>query len=420
VDPKVAAYFQRFGFCGGQITSPPHHDLKIVVVIPCYNESDLLGTLSSLKECQAAGSAVEVIVVINSGDDGPQDVLKRNRCTYEEALAWSAEASEPRLQFHILNFPALPARHAGVGLARKIGMDEAVRRLDKAGNLDAGVIVGLDADCTCATNYLVAIERHFVASPATPGCSLYFEHPLDGSERREVYEAAATYELHLRYYIEALRYAQFPHAFHTVGSCMAIRAQVYMEQGGMNKRQAGEDFYFLHKIIQLGGFSELSATTVYPSPRASDRVPFGTGKAVAEHLSGKAPVTYALDAFVDMREFLRAVFTSEPNQIPESASALMEQQRFPNVLDEIRKNTSTPAAFQKRFFRWFDGFKAMKLVHHLCERSYGRRPVYQEAERLLYLIAQEKNSDLTPRELLECYRRRQRKQSKTPFDEVCD
>jgi hypothetical protein len=139
------------------------------------------------------------------------------------------------------------------------------------------VIACFDADCTCDPNYLAATENFFQSQPSAPGASIYFEHPLDGENR----EPIALYELHLRYYVEALRYAGFPHAYHTIGSSMAARADPYFKQGGMNKRKAGEDFYFLHKIIPLGGFGEINDTRVIPSPRASHRVPFGTGRAPA-------------------------------------------------------------------------------------------------------------------------------------------
>src|SRR5207249_6387595 len=114
---------------------------------------------------------------------------------------------------------------------------------------------------------------HFRENPRSPGCSIYFEHPLEGPLDARVYDAISTYELHLRYYVQALRYAGFPYAYHTFGSCMTVRADAYMEQGGMNKRKAGEDFYFLQKIISLDGFSDLTETTVIPSQigRASCR-----------------------------------------------------------------------------------------------------------------------------------------------------
>ena len=43
----------------------------------------------------------------------------------------------------------------GVGLARKTGMDEAVRRFDIINNPE-GVILSLDADCTVEHNYFVS------------------------------------------------------------------------------------------------------------------------------------------------------------------------------------------------------------------------------------------------------------------------
>ena len=78
--------------------------------------------------------------------------------------------------------------------------------------------------------------------------------------------AAAAYECHLRYYVEALRFAGFPHAYHTIGSAMAVRPEAYMKQGGMNRRKAEKIFYFLNKIMLLGNFSECLSTVVYPLP----------------------------------------------------------------------------------------------------------------------------------------------------------
>ena len=92
------------------------------------------------------------------------------------------------------------------------------------------------------------------------------------------------YELHLRYLNLFSRFTGFPYAYHTIGSCFGVRAETYASQGGMNKRKAGEDFYFLHKIIPLGEFREINNTCVIPSPRESDRVPFGTGAAIGKYL----------------------------------------------------------------------------------------------------------------------------------------
>jgi len=270
------------------------------------------------------------------------------------------------------------------------------------------VILCFDADCSCAPNYLRAVDEHFRTHAMSPACSIYFEHPLEGGWEGEIYEAIAAYELHLRYYVQALRYAGFPHTYHTIGSSMAVRARAYMEQGGMNRRQAGEDFYFLHKLIPLGGFTELQTTAVYPSPRPSNRVPFGTGRAVSEWLQQPKTKTYPFKAFDDLRLFLQSVpsLMTEPElpTAPESIRTFLHQQNFETACEQIRGHTATSGAFTKRFFRWFDGFRAMKFVHHARDNFYGEEDVQVASARLLDRIGR-LGSAHSIRELLLAYRK---------------
>jgi hypothetical protein len=385
-------YFHRFGFCDRQIVTAPEPDLGMVVVIPCFNEPDLIGSLESLWRCERPACSVEVIVVVNSPAGCGDAIRRQNQATLKTAAEWIALHRHPRFACHTLHLPELPAKQAGVGLARKIGMDEALRRLADVGRAE-GIIVGYDADCGCEINYLTALERHFRESPLSSGCSIYFEHPLKGPLSPAVYEAIAAYELHLRYYIQALRYAGLPQAHHTLGSCMAVRADAYRKQGGMNRRKAGEDFYFIHKIIPLGGFTDLTSTTVYPSPRPSDRVPFGTGKAVCEFLSGRPIKTYPLEAFLDLKQLVEHVpeiyrcgkegRTDIPATLPMPVRDFLSRQQFVDAVAEICENTSSEAAFRKRFFRWFDGFRAMKFVHHARDCFYGGHTLEEQAARLL-------------------------------------
>jgi glycosyltransferase involved in cell wall biosynthesis len=405
---RTDAYFERFGFLDRQIDAPAPPGLSLSVVIPCFNEANLVGVLESLRRCESPEPVFEVLVVINSPSGAPKEVLAQNRRTMEEARAWIGDTGFP---VHLVEACGLPPRHAGVGLARKIGMDEALRRFDDAETLDRGIILCFDADCTCATNYLRGVDEHFKAHPGSPACSIYFEHPLDGDLGPDVYEAATEYELHLRYYVQALRYVGFPHAYHTIGSSMAVRARAYMEQGGMNRRQAGEDFYFLHKLIPLGGFTELTRTTVYPSPRASNRVPFGTGRAVSEWLEHRQTKTYPLQAFEDLLMFLATVplLTNVPlpDNMPESVRTFLAEQDFVEAMSEIRRHTSSGEAFVKRFYRWFDGFRAMKFVHHARDRFYGDEDVAVAAAKLLGRLGVN-SSSLSTRELLEAYRKLER------------
>jgi cellulose synthase/poly-beta-1,6-N-acetylglucosamine synthase-like glycosyltransferase len=402
------SYFERFGFCERQIRAPAPAGLSLSVVIPCFNEPNLVATLESLRRCDPPRSIFEIIVVVNAPAGAPHSVLAQNRKTLEAARAWIGDAGFP---VHLIEACDLPPRHAGVGLARKIGMDEALRRFDDVRTLDSGVMVCFDADGTCAPNYLCAVDEHFRTHAESPACSIYFEHPLEGELQPEVYEAITEYELHLRYYVQALRYAGFPHAYHTIGSSMAVRARSYMEQGGMNRRQAGEDFYFLHKLIPLGGFTELKSTTVFPSPRASNRVTFGTGRAVSEWRGEMK--TYPLQAFEDLRGFLAAVpslINSDlAGNMPEPVRAFLAEQDFEDALEEIRRHTSSAEAFVKRFYRWFDGFRAMKFVHHARDRFYGEEEVAVAAAELLGRIRTNAPPE-NARELLKLYRSLERGQ----------
>ncbi|MEM1297270.1 MAG: hypothetical protein AAGH89_18040, partial [Verrucomicrobiota bacterium] len=277
-------------------------------MIPAKDEPNLLESLESLAACGETSSDGEVIVVLNSGENEEASTVQRNAQLEEQARKWSACNGRSNLGFHILNCPNLPSKHAGVGLARKIGMDEGCRRLEAIGNRE-GVLVCFDADSLCDPNYLSEVEALFRQDPSCQACSIYFEHPIEGSEfSPDVYRAITDYELHLRYYIRAQQFAGFPHAIQTIGSSMAVRCDAYQAQNGMNRRKAGEDFYFLHKFTPLERVAELTTTRVIPSPRKSHRVPFGTGKAVGELIEeGAVCRTYHPSSFQDLRSFLALI-----------------------------------------------------------------------------------------------------------------
>jgi glycosyltransferase involved in cell wall biosynthesis len=388
-------YLEKFGFQAPSIVDFPKENLGICVVIPCFNEPDLLPTLNALSNCFPTTRSVEIIVVINSGEHHPNAIKEQNARTLAAGKELQKTIASTWLDFHFIDVQNLPQKHAGVGLARKIGMDEAVHRFDLLKR--DGIIVCFDADSTCEPNYLKAIERHFDQYPNSPGCSIFYEHPIEGDVfDREIYDGITFYELHLRYYNLALNYCHLPYAFHTVGSSMAVRSSAYQKQGGMNKRKAGEDFYFIHKIIELGGFTNLTSTTVIPSPRISDRVPFGTGKAIGDWILGGKQVftTYSfasfklLKAIVEVIPELRTKALNEVNlSLDDQEKSLLFEflklQNFESKLAEIRANAKTEDAFIKRFFRWLDAFTVLKFMHFVRDNGYSPRPIEYEVIELL-------------------------------------
>ncbi|MEM7367590.1 MAG: glycosyltransferase family 2 protein [Bacteroidota bacterium] len=385
------SYLEKHRFAERQIHTTPAQDLGMVIVIPCHNEEDLLGTLDSLEACQAPRKAVEVIVLINAGSKHEAAIHDQNARTLADATLW-LQASNRQFSYYFLLQADLPPKHAGVGLARKIGMDEAVDRLEQVENAE-GVIICLDADSRVQSNYLREIEAHVAKFPATEAVSIAFAHPTSGDVfPPAVYDGIIQYELFLRYYIEALRWAGYPHAYHTIGSSMAVRSSAYQKRGGMNRRKAGEDFYFLHKFIQEGTLTELTRTTVIPSPRPSDRVPFGTGRSISQWLAGdqSAYHGYSWTTFVELKAFLQQIpqaYSDTPNQFPPMITAFLEEEKWPQKLAELRHHVASHKGFVKRFYHWFDGLKVLKFVHYARDHGYQSPHLLEGCQELLHARA---------------------------------
>ena len=248
--------------------------LSMIVMIPCLNEPEIIRTLESLWSCVPVSSFCEVIVAVNDSESSPQTVKDFNQVTFRNLLTWKKENDRPNLVLQPIYASSVNAKFAGAGMARKIGMDEAIRRFDAVNKPD-GVIISLDADCLVSPNYMQRIEAAFSGHKSCFAATLNFRHRFDEMDDPKLKMGILLYEDYLHYYKEALDFTGFPNSIYTIGSAFAVRADAYVKQGGMNRRQAGEDFYFLHKLTRLGTITEINDAWVYPSARVSDRVPSG-------------------------------------------------------------------------------------------------------------------------------------------------
>ena len=407
------SYFKKQALYPALITTAPESHLNICIVIPCYNESNIEATIQSIIDCTHIMQGTEIIVVINASERDSDQVKIQNKKTYRALLAMKEATDNYYLKTYPILLNDLRHKKSGVGAARKTGMDEAALRLSLVNNLN-GLIVCLDADSMVQENYLETLKFYFQNHIDCPAASVHFEHPIEGDQySNAIYESITKYELHLRYYIEAKKWTGLPYAFQTVGSSMVVRANAYMKEGGMNNRRAGEDFYFLHKYTLDKNFGEISGTTVIPSPRQSDRVPFGTGKAVQEILDNDLIYdTYNPKSFLGLREVIRnlpSIYLDEDDWRVKLEPGFIE---YYNSLDgdeklqEIRENTANYQAFKKRFFSWFGAFRCMKYLHHMRDNHYVNVPVKEAANWLLKNLDQETNNDLDQKELLFKFRAR--------------
>lgn len=125
-------------------------------------------------------------------------------------------------------------------------------------------------------------------------------------------------------------------------------------------------------------------------------MPFGTGKAVRDWLSHRRQETYPVRAFLDLRRFFELIpaFYEQPDPLPEKAlssldaaiQTFLRARGFGQALREIRSNTSSLAAFRKRFFLWFNAFQTMKFLHHARDDHYGPMEVREAATQLSALL----------------------------------
>lgn len=390
----ASSYLSKHSYFKNFIVTEPVNGTALIVVIPSYNEPDVLTSVRSLYNADRPSFPVEVIIVVNSPVNPCKSIVKQNHNTVTGVRAWSRKHCNDNFMVHVIDVPPFPRKHAGAGFARKTGMDEALRRFNMLDN-DRGIIVSFDADSSCDRNYFTELENCF-SSTEISGCNIYFEHPLCGKgESSVIYRAIAEYELYLRYFVQAMRLAGFPFAFHTLGSCFAVNAKIYALQGGMNRRKAGEDFYFLHKIIPLGNFTELNSTRVMPSSRVSDRVPFGTGATMKRLTENNLQVfrTYPLQSFDELANIFSSVthlFGADEKKIsnivqdlPECLSNYLKKNDFINNVIQMNVHSAAMNTFRKRFFTWFNAFRLLKFLNYARDNCRDDEPVSQNAADLL-------------------------------------
>ena len=354
------------------------------VVIPALAESAVLpATIGALATNNPALlDRTQIIVVVNHSITASADVHRDNYRTLE----WLA--AQPFADLHLAWIDAagpdreLPADQ-GVGLARKIGFDAALGCLDWQRD---PLLISLDADTLVDEGYLAAIFAHFAASPSV-GAAIPFRHQKGADQHQE--EAIRHYELYLRSYLFGLQQAGSPYAYHSIGSALACRAHGYIEAGGMNRRLAGEDFYFLQQLCKVGGVDLLQGTLVHPSPRSSSRTPFGTGRVVERHGRGELPAYRFTDAraFTLLRQWLSladschhvsgAVFCRQASALSIELKEFLEERHFASRWDAVQKNHSNSRQRLRAFHHWFDALKTRQLLTRLTQNNDETEPLVE-------------------------------------------
>jgi hypothetical protein len=354
----------------GQITR--HY--KYVLVIPiCNEQADCLQQIFSL--IQEAN--VLIVAVLNS-PIGNQQWQKTNALFVTGLMdKYTAKKQLSRdstlLSFDGFNDVILVDKNnkipkkLGVGLARKIGADIALQ-LYQQGNITWPWIFSTDADVVLPCDYFLVITK---TQQQNSALVLDFNHV---SEDTELIELQMAYDIKLRYYHAGIIYAGSSYDYIPLGSTLIINMLCYAQVRGFPKKNAGEDFYLLNKLAKIKPVSYHQDDCVIAiSVRISDRVPFGTGPALAQIQALENPQQYTYyhpQCFIYLRQwllYLNAMWADDRLNIKPPTDpkllALYQQLNCQHVFKKSLAQITSATRWQQFVHQWFDAFKTLKSVH---------------------------------------------------------
>lgn len=372
-----------------------------ILCIPAYAETPAF--LQRLQTLCAHHKAL-VVVVINQPDEMSDCPANHELVQFITDRAQLLHSVEHLSLFdfggaHLLSVKryqkslALPKKF-GVGLARKIAADIGVQLISR-GIISSRWLHTTDADVTLPRDYFSCTESLSGAAAVYP-----FHHHGD---LNPITAATLCYQQSLQHYVDGLRWAGSPYAFHTVGSCLAINSDCYCQARGFPKRAGGEDFYLLNKLAKLGPIMALAGTPLLIAARRSQRAPFGTGPAVEKILALSNLDqfhTYDPEVFVELKEMLRLLskaweFLGNESGWYQALSPAARQASESLGLDQLflhlRKQARNRETAQRHIQHWFDGFRTLKFIHLLQGNYYPPMPLRDALTKaeMLYMSNEE-------------------------------
>lgn len=437
------------------------------IIVPVYDEP--IEFLKRIQLRQTDPHRALWIIVVNTPDSGnSNEILHTQTKKLLAQLHQSGEhffnsdtlclLKQPRQQWTlVVNRVDTPIpKKQGVGLARKIGFDIACQLMVEK-KIPFTWIATTDADTCLPKAYLDILnaehgyrqsnrkmtdlpsalvfsfqhtnhEFQSLADSSKAFLTSTIDNPADHvlpdnippdhtSSNHDTFDqalttATAAYENHLHYYVAGLAYAGSPYAYHTLGSILAIDPVAYCLARGFPKRAAGEDFYVLNKLNKIAPVKSLNTDPILIRARASHRVPFGTGPAVAKlilpvdsHYSDNRHSdirhsekietkrfrystlqTFHPDTFIWLKDWLyllKEISTYHSVDREHKTKKALARQKFPvteiakqlgflTILPQLSHQYRSESAFTTALFHWFDAFKTVKFVNLIAHNHLSK------------------------------------------------
>jgi hypothetical protein len=345
------------------------------LVIPAYDEPhDFLERVLARQRGVGSDSGALIVLVVNTPDSAPAESRERTKSLLEHL-----QASAPDHVLVIDRVTKPIPRRGGVGVARKIGTDVALA-LHVAGQIASPWLRQTDADAVLPEDYF--------DTPLPESGAAVFAHRHVTTDA-SLQHAANLYDLHMRYYVEGLRWAGSTYAYPTLGSTIAVHAHAYASVRGFPKRNAAEDFYLLNKVAKVGAIT-LVASTIELAARVSTRVPFGTGPALDKIVAlleqdslGRTYTSYSWSSFELLRQALSELesFAASTAPLSHEIDEIMGAIDFDRVADTFARQYQPGPQRNKAVRDWFDGFRTLRFVHE-ARRLHPDEPLLDTVRKL--------------------------------------
>jgi len=346
--------------------TPDKTPYDFLITIPCYDEYDyIFKTLDSINsQNKNILKNTLVSVAINNSIDEDKSIIVNNQRTYQKLL-------NNKYDFELIIIDAfsknksLESKISGAGMARKISVDLMISYLKSN-----SIICFIDADTILSEKYLSIIKSSYNKHNWN-AATVNFLHQSDELKTKKLIRE---YEKFLKVTSSNIKECGSPYSYVSLGSTMICTCSAYVSVGGMNKRAAGEDFYFLQELEKFCGVKQINDILVHPSSRYLSRLYMGTSMRLQKSLNGELNLStlyFSESSFKILKKWIKLALSSDKkdynalikdiNKIDSKLLPFLYKINFKKAWDSI---TLAPSYnhFSKQFHRWFDALSVFKLL----------------------------------------------------------
>ena len=170
-----------------------------------------------------------------------------------------------------------------------------------------------------------------------------------------------------------------PYGYVPMGSTMVCSVEAYCAIGGMPRKKATEDFYFLQELAKYCGVHVIAEVLVHPSSRPIPRIYLGTGFRMKQMQDGFDMNTlyysdkafYLLSNWIDIGsnawKLDLSLLNKKTSAIHPNLTDFLQQEGIKDVWTNLQKNAPSEYHFSKQFHRWFDGLKTIRLLKYFTK-----------------------------------------------------